>query len=62
MHGRSDGGIVLVSMHFVEYDAAHFVGCRSARSCSAKIVAFIECGGRGCGGHIRRCRSCCGMS
>ena len=30
MHGQSDGGVVLVSMHFIEYDAAHFVGCRSA--------------------------------
>ena len=26
MHGRSDGGVVLGSMHFVEYDDAHFVG------------------------------------
>ena len=62
MRGRSDEGVVLVSMHFVEYDAAHFVGCRSARSYTAEIVAFIEYGGRGCSGRISRCRSCCGMS
>ena len=62
MRGRSDGGVVLVSMHFVEYDAAHFVGCLSSGLCSAEIVAFRECGGRGRGGRIRRCRSCCGMS
>ena len=62
MRGRSDVGVVLVNMHFVEYDAANFVGCHSSRSCTAEIVAkFIECGGRGCGGRIRRCRSCCGM-
>ena len=59
---RSDRGLVLVSMHFVEYDAAHFVGCCLAGSCTTEIVAFIECGGRGRGGRIRRCRSCCGMS
>ena len=62
MRGRSNVGVVLVSMHFVEYDVAHFVGCHSSGSCTAEIVAFIECGGRGCGGRIRRCRSCCGMS
>ena len=62
MRGQSDGGVVLVSMHFVEYDAAHFVECRLAGSCTAEIVAFIECGGRGRGRHIRRCRSCYGMS
>ena len=47
MRGRSDGGIVLGSMHFVEYDAAHFVGCLSSGLCSAEIVAFRECSGRG---------------
>ena len=26
-------------MHFVEYDAAHYVGCLSSGSCSAEIVA-----------------------
>ena len=62
MRGRSDGGVVLVSMHFVEYDATHFVECRLAGSCTAEIVAFIECGRRGCGGRIHQCRSCCGMS
>ena len=60
MSGWSDGGVVLVSMHFVEYDAAHFVGCYSAQLYNVEIVAFIECGGRGRGGRIRRCRSCCG--
>ena len=60
--GRSDVGIVLVSMHFVEYDATYFVRWHALGSCSAEIVAFIECGGRGCGGRIGRCRSCCGMS
>ena len=49
---RSDVGVVLVSMHFVEYDAAHFVRWRASGSCSAEIVAFIECGGRGHGGRI----------
>ena len=53
MRGRSDGGVVLGSMHFVEYDAPHFVGCLSSGSCSAEIVAFRECGGRGPGGSIR---------
>ena len=59
--GRSDVGVILVSMHFVEYDAAHCVRCRASRSCTAEIVAFIECGSRGHGGCIDRCRSCCGM-
>ena len=62
MGGQRDVGEVLVSTHFVEYDAAHSVRCRSSGSCSAQIVAFIECGGPGCGGRISRCRSCCGMS
>ena len=53
MRGRSDGGVVLGSMHFVEYDDAHFVGGISSRSCSAEIVPFRECGGRGPGGRIR---------
>ena len=30
MRGRSDGAVVLGSMHFVEYDAAHFEGCLSS--------------------------------
>ena len=42
--GRSDIGGVLVSMHFVEYDAAHFVRWRASGSYTAKIVAFIKCG------------------
>ena len=49
-------------MHFVEYDAAQFVRCRSLGLCTAEIVAFIECRGWGRGGRIGRCRSCCGMS
>ena len=49
-HERSDVGVVLGSMHFVEYDAAHFVRWRVSGSCSVEIVAFIECGGRGRGG------------
>ena len=47
--GRSDVGGVLVSMHFVEYDATHFVRWRASGLCIAKIVAFIKCGGRGRG-------------
>ena len=62
MGGQRDVGVVLVSTHFVEYDAAHYVRCRSSGSCTAEIVAFIKCGGRGRGGRIGRCRSCCGMS
>ena len=62
MRGWSDVGVVLVNMHFVEYDAAHFVRWRALGSYSAEIVAFIECGGWGRGGQIGRCRSCCGMS
>ena len=62
MRGRSDGGVILGSMYFVEYDVVHFVGCLLSGSCSAEIVAFRECGGWGRGGRIRRCRSCCGMS
>ena len=61
-HRRSDVGVVLVSMHFVEYDAAHFVRWRASGSCIAQIVAFIECGGQDRGGRISRCRSCFGMS
>ena len=61
-HRWSDVGVVLGSMHFVEYDAAHFVRWHALGSCRAEIVAFIECGGRGCGGRIGRCRSCCGLS
>ena len=60
--GRSDVGVILVSMHFVEYDAAHFVRWRASGLCIAQIVAFIECGGRGRGGRIGRCRLCFGMS
>ena len=52
MGRQGDIGVVLVSTHFVEYDADHCVRCRSSRSCTAEIVAFIECGGRGHGGRI----------
>ena len=63
--GRSDVGGVLVSMHFIEYDVVHFVRWRALGSCIAEIVAFIKCGGRGCGlevgksadvGHAVECR------
>ena len=57
MRGRSDGGIKLGSMHFVDYDDAHFVGGILSGSCSAEIVPFRECGGRGPGGRIHRCTS-----
>ena len=57
MCGQSDKGIVLGSMHFVEYDDAHFVGGISSGSCSVEIVPFRKCGGRGPGGRIRRCTS-----
>ena len=52
MCGHCDVGVVLVSTHFVEYDAAHYVRCHSLGSCTTEIVAFIECSGRGRGGRI----------
>ena len=57
MRGQSDGGVVLGSMHFVEYDDAHFVGGILSGSCSAEIVLFRECSSRGLGGRISRCTS-----
>ena len=64
MRGRSDGGVVLGSMHVVEYDDAHFVGGILSGSCSAEIVPFRECGGRVqvvVSADVHQYRSCCGM-